>query len=354
MSRSSRARRIAYAAAYGGGGLGLLGALLAGVLYGEAKLARRAVGAAEGCPPDGDGVWGCGSGTPDQSGEPVSLAMLGDSSAAGLGVAQAIETPAVLVAAGLAEVVGRPVRLTNVAVVGATSAGLASQVDQVLPARPAVAVILVGANDVKERLGAADSVRELTTAVRRLRRVGTEVVVGTCPDLGTIRPLAQPLRWLARRWSRQLAAAQTVAVIEAGGRTVSLSDILGPEFAARPAELFSADRFHPNAEGYAAAAAVLLPTVCVALGVWPAYDDLPVRPYHRQWVRPLAKVAAWAAGHAGTEVSAAQVGGHDHGPWGRWALLRQRRPRPAAEPQETVPEQVTGRWSPPSPGADPA
>ena len=39
-------------------------------------------------------------------------------------------------------------------------------------------------------------------------------------------------RLLARKWSRDLAAAQTVAVVEAGGRTVSLGDLLGPEFAA--------------------------------------------------------------------------------------------------------------------------
>ena len=69
----------------------------------------------------------------------------------------------------------------------------------------------------------------------------------------------------SRRWSRDLAAAQTVAVIEAGGRTVSLGDILGPEFKERPRELFSQDRFHPSAAGYARAAAVLLPTLCSAL-----------------------------------------------------------------------------------------
>ena len=86
-----------------------------------------------------------------------------------------------------------------------------------------------------------------------LRAAGCEVVVGTCPDLGAIRPIKPPLRWLARRWSRQLAAAQTVAVVEAGGRTVSLGDLLGPAFEADPDRMFGADRFHPSAEGYARA-----------------------------------------------------------------------------------------------------
>ena len=92
--------------------------------------------------------------------------------------------------------------------------------------------------------------------------------MGTCPDLGTVEPVPQPLRWIARRWSRQLAAAQTIVVVEAGGRTVSLGDILGPEFAASPKEMFGPDRFHPSAAGYASAAAALLPSVCAALDVW--------------------------------------------------------------------------------------
>ena len=260
MGRARQARRIAVTAAYGGGGLGALGAVLYGVLYSQAKQAHRTVGAPRSVPPDGDGLWGHGPG------EPIRLAVLGDSGAAGLGVDQAIETPGVLVAAGLSEVAGRPVRLTNVARVGAKSDSLPDQVDRALPAGPEVALIIVGTNDVKERMRPAESVRHLVGAVQRLRESGVEVVVGTCPDLGTIRPVAQPLRFLARQWSRQLAAAQTVAVVEHGGRTVSLGDILGPEFLARPAEMFSPDRFHPSAEGYAAAAAVMLPSVCAAIG----------------------------------------------------------------------------------------
>jgi lysophospholipase L1-like esterase len=304
-----------------------LGAVLYGVLYGEAKLAHRTVGAPRSRPPDGDGLWGHGQG------EPIRFAVLGDSGAAGLGVERAIETPGVLVAAGMSEVAGRPVHLTNVAMVGAKSDHLLDQVERALPGEPQVALIMIGTNDVKERMRPAESVRHLVDAVQRLLAAGTEVVVGTCPDLGTIRPVAQPLRFLARQWSRQLAAAQTVAVVEHGGRTVSLGDILGPEFLARPAEMFSPDRFHPSAEGYAAAAAVMLPSVCAAIGVWPDTEEPPRRPF-RDRARPVARAAAHAAGHAGTEVSAAQVGGQAHGPRGPWARLRRRRPRPMPEPHE--------------------
>ncbi|MBI1759649.1 MAG: SGNH/GDSL hydrolase family protein [Actinobacteria bacterium] len=324
----ARAPRVTRAARYGGGvgmvGVALLGALL-GVLLAEAKLARRWVGTPDDTVPDANGTWGHGSG------EPIRLAVLGDSGAAGFGVAHAVETPAALIATGVSAAARRPVTLASVAAVGATAADLGPQLDQVLAHRPQVAVILIGANDVKRRVPPAVSVQHLAAAVLRLREAGAEIVVGTCPDLGTVRPLAQPLRALARRWSRRMAAAQTIAVVEAGGRAVSLGEILGPEFAARPAELFGADRFHPSAEGYAAAAAVLLPSVCAAIGLVPE-DELPGPPGRRRRIRPVARAAAQAASHAGTEVTGARLGGRDRGPWGRWARLRRRRPSPVAEP----------------------
>ena len=62
-----------------------------------------------------------------------------------------------------------------------------------------------------------------------------------------------------------MAAAQTIAVVEAGGRTVSLGSVLGPAFAS-DRSMFSIDEFHPSAVGYAQAAAVLLPSVADAVG----------------------------------------------------------------------------------------
>src|SRR4029079_5617649 len=153
----------------------------------------------------------------------------------------------------------RRVHLRSFAVVGAQSSDLAAQVTAALPVDPDVAVILIGANDVTHTVLPAASVRYLSEAVRRLQEADVSVVVGTCPDLGTISPLPPPLRQVAREWSRRLAAAQTIAVVEAGGRTVSLSSILGPEFAAAPALLFGPDRFHPSAAGYESLARLLVP-----------------------------------------------------------------------------------------------
>jgi lysophospholipase L1-like esterase len=307
-------RRILRGAAIGGGGLGGLGLLGVAVIAVESKLARRAIGEPQSDPPRASGIWG-----------PVAeksyvLALLGDSSAAGLGVHRAAETPGVLLAAGLAEASDTSVRLVNAAVVGARSSDLEAQIDVVLPEGPDVAVIMVGANDVTHRVRPSIAVAHLGAAVRRLRDAGVEVVVGTCPDLGTIEPIAQPLRLIARRWSRRLAAAQTVATVQAGGRSVSLGDLLGPEFDALPRVMFGPDRFHPSAAGYAAASAALLPSVCAALQLWPEIEPTTLE---AQEVLPLGEAALAAAEAPGTEVSAVTSAGRR----GRLASIRHRIPR---------------------------
>jgi lysophospholipase L1-like esterase len=328
MSRARRARRIAATAAYGGGGvaagIGALGAIGYAVLKAEAMIARRVVGVHFDGAPDDNGLYGAGIG------DPVEFVVLGDSSAAGMGADNRYQTVGAIIANGISALTGRPVRLTNAAVVGAESSGLEQQLTTALAEveRPHVAVIMVGANDVTHRIDKAIAVRHLETAVVRLRELGTEVVVGTCPDLGTVTPIPQPLRLVGRRWSRDLAAAQTVAVVEAGGRTVSLGDLLGPEFYERPHELFSQDRFHPSPAGYARCAAALLPSVYAALGVWegtPVAERLPDR-RRGEGIGPVAVAAEQAVLDPGTEVSAVEIAGHSRGPRGRWAKLL-RRPR---------------------------
>ena len=88
-----------------------------------------------------------------------------------------------------------------------------------------------------------------------------------------------------------------MAVVRAGGRTVSLGDLLGPQFDAAPERMFGADRFHPSAEGYRVAASVVLPSALAALG-------LGTRAEPAGAVTPLADAALSAVRRPGTEVSA--------------------------------------------------
>jgi lysophospholipase L1-like esterase len=325
-TRLDTVRRVAVAAAYGGASVTVAGAALTGILLGQAMLARRVIPLAESPPPRCDGRYGI-----DYSGEPIRLAVLGDSSAAGYGVDAPRHTLGALLATGLAEQLCWPVELRCVAVVGSESAHLEPQVVQALRFRPDIAVILIGGNDVTHRKDVPGAVRALAVAVETLRAADADVVVGTCPDLGAVQPIQPPLRWLARRWCRQLAALQTVAVVEAGGRSVSLGDLIGPMFIADPDRMFSRDRFHPSADGYAATAAVLLPTMVSAL-----LEPAGPKPTSRtdEGLSSLPAAAAAAAAHSGTEVSAATVGGRDRGPWGRWAQLRHRAWRYVTRPTD--------------------
>lgn len=325
MGKAAAARKLAAAAAYGGGGLSLAGASIYGLLRAEAVLARRTIGNADGEPPEASGWYGHG-----RPGPAIKMVLLGDSSAAGYGVEKVQETPGAHLASGLAEGADRRVYLRSVASVGAQTRDLAAQIDAVLPVQPDVAVILVGANDVTHTRLPSESVRLLSEGVRRLRDAGVAVVVGTCPDLGTIEPIAPPLKQVARAWSRRLAAAQTVAVVEAGGRTVSLGSVLGPEFAATPKVLFGPDRFHPSAAGYSSLAAVLLPSVLAAVGVIP-FEDLVPEAARGETMLPITEAAVEAAHNPGTEVDGTTVAGSARGARGRWVQLRRRRRQPEGE-----------------------
>jgi len=252
------------------GGLGGLTTVAYGLLNQQSQRARITIGEPVEPPFNADGTyWPDGSGPhPYGDGpEPLRFAVIGDSSAAGLGVDIASQLPGVLLASGLAEESGRPVALRTYAVCGATSRDIAEQVDAALADQPTVALVIIGANDVGERLTVRQSATLLKAQLARLRAANVSVVVGTCPDLGAILPIPQPLRSLARAWSLMLAKAQLAAVVRSGCVPVALADLLSPEFVARPQDLFSADRFHPSAAGYEAAAAILLAPLCMAVGL---------------------------------------------------------------------------------------
>lgn len=337
-----------------------LSALFYGVLVTEAKVARRTVGTQFEQAPPADGWYdahGLRETPPADADSGILLAILGDSSAAGLGVERPDETPGAILATGLATAAAKPVRLVNVAFSGGKSSDLAGQLEQLHADQPApdVAMIMVGGNDVTHRVKAAQAVHDLVQAVTGLRALGCGVVVGTCPDLGTIEPVPQPLRLLARKWSRDLAAAQTVAVVEAGGRTVSLGDLLGPEFAAHPTEMFSADRFHPSAAGYAKAAGALLPSICAEVGLWPdgGHERLP--DFRRgESVERVSRAAVRAVRDPGVEVSASDSVGRPgaRGRRGPRAVLLRRRQEPVPQPDPELETATETNEAQPTPTPD--
>jgi lysophospholipase L1-like esterase len=326
--RSRPAPSLGALAAYAGGAITAATTLGVGVLVGQVLIARWTIPGAEAPPPRSTGRYGREYGDRPA----LRVAVIGDSTAAGYGVHTRAETPGALLANWIAEAAARPVQLTCPALVGSLSAWLPGQVETALEAGCDLAIIFIGANDVTTKSSAAKAVRYLAEAVHTLRAAGTEVVVATCPDLGTIRPIQPPLRWLARRWSRQLAEAQTVAVVREGGRTVSLGNLLGPAFDAAPETMFGDDRFHPSSVGYRTAAEVVLPAALQALHL----TDVDVATTGE---RPLSvpDAAALAAHRPGTQVRPAGPAGQRHGLAAAWVRrhanwIRHRSARSTAAP----------------------
>ena len=195
----------------------------------------------------------------------LRLVLLGDSAAVGVGVEWLSETVggqlARLLAEGTAEAGQRHVLLSSVGVAGSRSADLTTQVARALLGdRPAVAVVLIGAQDATGLRSAEESAAHLGDAVRRLREAGVQVVVGTCPDLGAVRSIAPPLRQLTGWAGRRVARAQAAAVTAAGGAVVNLGDETGAVFRADAGTLCY-DGFHPSADGYRVWAHALYPAV---------------------------------------------------------------------------------------------
>lgn len=309
---------LATAGALASTGTAYLGAR--NLLVGQAAHTRTVIPKAWDIPPRADGVYSPGGGRVQrwQRDLPVDvhLMIFGDSTATGYGCTSAEEVPGVLIARGLAERASKPVRLSTKAIVGATSKGVAGQVDAMFVAGPPpdVAVMMLGANDVTALNGISQSAQRLAQTVRKLRSRGAIVVVGTCPDLGVVSAIPQPLRSLAHARTTQLARAQTAAVRGEGGVPVPMAQLLAPRFRTQREQMFSADGFHPSPTAYALAAEALLVAVCDALGI-PAATPVPgvpvsagapvLGPAHtrlsmmsRLWRRPVPRSAtapsAWA------------------------------------------------------------
>ncbi|MEO5832501.1 MAG: SGNH/GDSL hydrolase family protein [Nakamurella sp.] len=273
LTRALLAKSVMMAAAGVGVALGTGSAAWKGLEH-QARLASARIGLADQPPPRKDGVhlpdgrFRRADSVPRQL-DRLRLVMLGDSSSAGFGAADEDNLPGVMLARTLAGQLYRPVQLFTHAVVGTGAADLSRQADEALRDNPDVVVIIVGPNDVRDRVSPVQSVRELADVVAHLRAQDITVVVGTCPDLGIITPIPAPLRQLAGHWSRSLATRQEQAVRRAGGLAVPIGRLVSPGFVGHP-ELFAPDLFHPSGAGYARAVAVLAPAVLTLIGAPPA------------------------------------------------------------------------------------
>lgn len=188
--------------------------------------------------------------------------VLGDSLAAGVGCAR-VEQSIGHVLAGALRSAGHRVELGVHAVPGARSADLAPQVRAAVAGGTDLALIVIGANDLTRLTPPDVGARLLKDAVAALTGAGARVVVVTAPDMGVLGHVPPAFREVVSQTSRLYATAQADAATAAGATIAHV----GPEVFSRFAvdeRMFSADRFHPSAAGYAVIAQALTSYVLAA------------------------------------------------------------------------------------------
>ena len=176
-------------------------------------------------------------------------AALGDSTAVGVGTASGGGYPERL-AARLRPSFPR-LTLLNLGESGATTSDMiADQVPRAVRARPALATIGIGINDVGLQMPDAAFAVNLEEIVVLLRQAGTPLVICNIPDLALSPAIA---RLVPRSiYEKRIELFNEHIAASAARHGLTLIDLYGwsREVLPQRADLFSPDGFHPSASGY--------------------------------------------------------------------------------------------------------
>lgn len=183
---------------------------------------------------------------PAASEEPLQLLVVGDSSAAGVGVDRQEHALALPLARHLAQRSGRTVQWQLIAKSGVNSLEALDLLAQHEIGPAAVLVVALGTNDVTSQMPPRQYVANLKLLAGRLMaQAGVEHIVFTgLPPLHTLPAAPQPLRWYLGRYARKLDHALRTWIAEDPMlRYCSLQWALPHEMAI--------DKFHPGHGQYA-------------------------------------------------------------------------------------------------------
>jgi acyl-CoA thioesterase-1 len=204
-------------------------------------------------------VW---TGTAHAQSEPVKLAVLGDSIAAGYGLAPDQAFPVRLQAALASQ--GRKVTVLNHGVSGDTTSGGLERIDWMLADKPDIVLVELGGNDMLRGTDPATTERNLDAIIAKLK--GAAVTV-----------------WLAGMVApRNLGPEYTTAFDAIYGKLAAKYDVpLYPfllDGVAQTDGLNQADGIHPNIKGVDVLIERLLPFVTRNLDLYDASVHRPPRP----------------------------------------------------------------------------
>ena len=191
----------------------------------------------------------------------LGLDVLGDSTAAGVGAANASKAYPTLLARRLAQATGRRVDLTVLGTSGARVRDLSrEQAPTGLRLDPDVILVAIGANDVTHLTPLGVVRTEMTRILDVLDDTDAAVVVAGAPDM-RVYAWHQPLRWLAYQRGKQVTRAIEEVARARRVPVVELAEETGHFFADEPGRHFSPDGFHPSASGYERWAEAIFPVL---------------------------------------------------------------------------------------------
>lgn len=202
---------------------------------------------------------------------PLRLVVLGDSTAAGVGVDRPEQALPHLIAQRIADAERRPVHVVNYGWAGARVEHLAAEqlpralrplreadADGFLPGADVVAIV-IGANDATHRTRPARfraDLRAVLEAVRAAAPNARIVHAGIPQFRGALRTL-EPLMFITDHYARLLRPISQQESARAGAAYANLARDVPPLLRGRT-DVLASDRFHLSAVGYAAWADVIV------------------------------------------------------------------------------------------------
>lgn len=196
--------------------------------------------------------------------EVLRLAVLGDSTVAGVGSPTIRESLPVLIAQRVADATGRPVEVRGHGVSGARTRTVLRDQLPLVDGADAI-VLVVGANDATHATFWRAFRQQTDEMLATARSTGAAVVLAGTPRFHRNRIIPEPLRTMVDRYSTVLRGEQRSATAARGGVAfVDLAAEASPRFLGVP-QATSPDGFHPSPIGYGFWADALAPAVVKAL-----------------------------------------------------------------------------------------
>jgi lysophospholipase L1-like esterase len=175
----------------------------------------------------------------------ISILVIGDSTAAGVGASSPSESTAGLLGASL------HASVENHAVSGAVTADMQGQLAQAKLKHYDLVLIQDGANDVVSFHSLANVNMQMQALLSNVQHYSDHVVLLTAGKIGDAPLIPWLFSGLINARAAKLQSLFTASAAQAGAAYVDLSGSQSDAFSNDPAKYYAADTFHPSSAGYA-------------------------------------------------------------------------------------------------------